>query len=44
LYKEGLVYKSCEKEVIGFYKELYELEKEGKNGIWARFLKTQPPL
>jgi type I restriction-modification system DNA methylase subunit len=40
LYKEGLVYKSCEKEVIGFYKELYELEKEGKNGIWARFLKN----
>jgi methylase of polypeptide subunit release factors len=40
LYKEGLVYKDCEKEVIGFYKELYELEKEEKNGIWARFLKN----
>jgi methylase of polypeptide subunit release factors len=40
LYKEGLVYKGCEKEVVSFYKELYELEKEGKNGIWARFLKN----
>jgi len=40
LYKEGLVFKYCEKEVLSFYNELYQLEKEGKNGIWARFLKN----
>ena len=40
LCKEGLVFKYCEKEVLSFYNELYQLEKEGKNGIWARFLKN----
>ncbi|NIU82085.1 MAG: class I SAM-dependent DNA methyltransferase, partial [Candidatus Thorarchaeota archaeon] len=40
LKKEGLVYPPYEKAVRGFYKHIVELEKEGRNGIWARFLKN----
>ncbi len=38
--KEGLVFTPHEKIVQNFYSEILELEKEGKNGIWARFLKN----
>jgi len=37
---EGLVFPPHEEIVINFYKEIVELEKQGKNGIWARFLKN----
>jgi len=40
LKKEGLVYPPYEKAVRGFYKHIVELEEEGRNGIWARFLKN----
>jgi len=40
LTKAGLVFAPHEKIVIDFYESLLELEKEGKNGIWARFLKN----
>jgi len=38
--KEGLVFPPHEKVVIEFYKIILELEKEDRNGIWARFLKN----
>ena len=37
---EGLVFPPHEQIVEDFYKEIVELEKQGKNGIWARFLKN----
>lgn len=40
LKKEGCVFSSHEDTVKNFYNELLELEKQGKNGIWARFLKN----
>jgi hypothetical protein len=38
--KEGLVFPPHEEIVENFYNEILELEKQGKNGIWARFLKN----
>lgn len=38
--KEGLVFPPHEEIVENFYKEILELEKQNKNGIWARFLKN----
>jgi methylase of polypeptide subunit release factors len=38
--KEGLVFPPHENIVNNFYSGILELEKEGKNGIWARFLKN----
>jgi len=38
--KEGLVFPPNEQIVSKFYSEILELEKQGKNGIWARFLKN----
>ena len=38
--KEGLVFPPHEQIVRNFYQEIVELEKQGKNGIWARFLKN----
>ncbi|MCI0453995.1 MAG: N-6 DNA methylase [Candidatus Dadabacteria bacterium] len=38
--KEGLVFPPNEQVVENFYNEIVELEKQGKNGIWARFLKN----
>ena len=38
--KEGLVYPPHEKAVQGFYEHILELEEDGRNGIWARFLKN----
>jgi len=38
--KEGLVFPPHEQVIENFYKEMVELEKQGKNGIWARFLKN----
>ena len=38
--KEGLAFPPHEKIIENFYKEILELEKEHKNGIWARFLKN----
>ena len=40
LQKEGLVFPPHEKVVEKFYEHILELEKEGRNGIWARFLKN----
>lgn len=40
LRHEGLVSYPNEQEVLAFYREMLALEKEGKNGIWARFLKN----
>lgn len=40
LKKEGLVFPPHEEIVESFYSEILELEKQGKNGIWARFLKN----
>ncbi|MBN2021047.1 MAG: N-6 DNA methylase [Sedimentisphaerales bacterium] len=40
LKKEGLVFPPHEKEVEKFYEHVLELEKDGRNGIWARFLKN----
>jgi hypothetical protein len=37
---EGLVFPPHEGVVSSFYEMLVELEKEDKNGIWARFLKN----
>jgi type I restriction-modification system DNA methylase subunit len=37
---EGLTFPPHQKIVINFYKEIVELENQGKNGIWARFLKN----
>jgi SAM-dependent methyltransferase len=38
--KEGLVFPPHELVVKNFYGEILELEEQGKNGIWARFLKN----
>lgn len=38
--KEGLAWKTNEQIVRDFYSQILELEKEKKNGIWARFLKN----
>jgi len=40
LAQDGLVTKGHEQVVERFYEELLDLEKKGKNGIWARFLKN----
>jgi hypothetical protein len=40
LKKEGLVFPPHEGVVEDFYKEMLEIEKQNKNGIWARFLKN----
>ncbi|WP_449243878.1 Eco57I restriction-modification methylase domain-containing protein [Desulfobacca acetoxidans] len=40
LQKAGLVFTPHEPAVEQFYTEIAELEEEGKNGIWARFLKN----
>ena len=38
--KEGLVFPYNEQIVSNFYRQILELEKQNKNGIWARFLKN----
>jgi len=38
--KEGLAFPPHEQIVQMFYDEILELERQGKNGIWARFLKN----
>jgi methylase of polypeptide subunit release factors len=38
--KEGLVFSYNQEVVKGFYSRILELEKQNKNGIWARFLKN----
>jgi len=38
--KEGLVFPPHEQVVQNFYDEILKLEEQGKNGIWARFLKN----
>lgn len=38
--KEGLVFPPHEKVVMKFYEHVLELERDGRNGIWARFLKN----
>jgi len=38
--KEGLVFPTNEEIVKYFYNQILELEKQNKNGIWARFLKN----
>lgn len=38
--KEALVFPPHEDVVKNFYNEILDLEKQGKNGIWARFLKN----
>lgn len=38
--KEGLVFPPHELVVQTLYREILELEQQGKNGIWARFLKN----
>jgi hypothetical protein len=38
--RNGLVFPPHENVVKDFYKTILHLEKEGKNGIWARFLKN----
>jgi hypothetical protein len=38
--KEGLAFPPHQAVVQNFYKEIMSLEKQGKNGIWARFLKN----
>ncbi len=38
--KAGILFKPNEKIIENFYKEILDLEKENKNGIWARFLKN----
>jgi type I restriction-modification system DNA methylase subunit len=40
LKKVGLAFHGCETEVENFYSQILDLEKERKNGIWARFLKN----
>jgi methylase of polypeptide subunit release factors len=36
----GVLFPPNEKVIENFYKEILELEKQKKNGIWARFLKN----
>ncbi len=38
--KKGLVLHGSHQTVLDFYEQVLALEKEGKNGIWARFLKN----
>jgi len=38
--KEGLIFAYNQEFVKNFYKQILELEKQNKNGIWARFLKN----
>jgi hypothetical protein len=38
--KAGLVYPPHEHVVQEFYNQILKLEQEGRNGIWARFLKN----
>lgn len=38
--KHGLVFPPHEKIVASFYAQILNLQKEDKNGIWARFLKN----
>ena len=38
--KEGLVFPCNEQIVRDFYSQILKLEKQNKNGIWARFLKN----
>jgi type I restriction-modification system DNA methylase subunit len=38
--KKGLVFPPNESVVENFYKDILELERQNKNGIWARFLKN----
>ncbi len=40
LESKGLVLPGSQQTVRDFYEQLLILEKEGKNGIWARFLKN----
>ena len=40
LKREGLVFPPHEEVVKSFYRQVLALEKEKKNGIWARFLKN----
>jgi len=40
LKKEGLVFPPHEKVVVKFYEHILELDKDGRNGIWSRFLKN----
>jgi methylase of polypeptide subunit release factors len=40
LEKEGLVFSHNKEIVENFYQQILKLEKEKKNGIWARFLKN----
>jgi hypothetical protein len=40
LKKEGLVFPPHEKVVVNFYEHILELERDGRNGIWSRFLKN----
>lgn len=38
--KEGLFFPPHEQVIKNFYEQILDLEKQGKNGIWARFLKN----
>ncbi len=38
--REGLVFPPHENVIQNFYNEICKLEEQGKNGIWARFLKN----
>jgi type I restriction-modification system DNA methylase subunit len=38
--EEGLVFSYNQEVVKSFYRQILELEKQNKNGIWARFLKN----
>jgi hypothetical protein len=40
LRNEGLVVPPNQEAIEGFYQQLLMLEKDGRNGIWARFLKN----
>jgi len=40
LRQQGLAYGPHLDEIMAFYAEILKLEKEGKNGIWARLLKN----
>ena len=40
LREKGLVFPPHERVVENFYEEILELERQNKNGIWARFLKN----
>lgn len=40
LTQQGLVFPPHEEIIEAFYKEILELERQNRNGIWARFLKN----